>query len=133
MQRRFYLIQYLILSLLAFICVSKISLAESYLGELGKILIIPLESSKLSTYRGESIYDFYKKSNLTTSYQISGVVKIKHYSDHSEIASFGMDTRLDDELTCYRSCFGKLKKEDCGIYAKVHDNKKHAEKCPNLD
>ena len=45
-------------------------------------------------------------------------------------ASPAMSTQEDDELLCYRCCFGKMSKDDCGIYKEKYGDEKWAKECP---
>ncbi len=37
----------------------------------------------------------------------------------------------ETELTCYRCCFGKLEKNNCGRFVDVHNKPEKARECPN--
>lgn len=96
-------------------------------------IMVPVEFAKQMQCQNETLLN-----HLSIISKPGALSAVKNYYfsinyPYATLAANSMSTIKDDELLCYRCCFSKVNKADCGMFSEKYGDANWAPNCPKSE
>jgi hypothetical protein len=100
------------------------------LNQLVEYLLVPVSYAKEFQCQGDSLYNL-----VSAKYVPKKAIELQRFNatvdfPFIQLVSYQASTLAEDELLCYRCCFGKVDRKDCGIFISKFGDQSWAPNCP---